>query len=68
MPRVAGQSSERTVAMASEIETASVEEPSVEEDVEAILRDVRAFLEDPVALLERAAALLSEREAESSTR
>lgn len=42
--------------MAPEIET--VEEPSVEEDVEATLREVRAFLDDPIALLERAAELL----------
>ena len=45
--------------MAPETDTASVEEPSVEEDIEATLRDVRAFLDDPVALLERALSLVT---------
>jgi len=45
--------------MAPKIETATTEDRSVEEDVEATLRDVRAFLNDPVALLERAVFLLS---------
>jgi len=47
--------------MAPKIETANVQEPSVEQDVEATLREVRAFLEDPVALLERALSLLTRR-------
>jgi hypothetical protein len=37
-----------------EIETQTVETPTVEEDIEAMLRDVRAFLDDPVALVEHA--------------
>jgi hypothetical protein len=47
--------------MAREIETANVEELSVDKEVEATLRDVRAFLDDPVAVLERALELVRER-------
>ncbi|HEV2033391.1 MAG TPA: hypothetical protein VGU71_04210 [Candidatus Dormibacteraeota bacterium] len=58
MRRVAGQSSREGQPMTPEIETASAEEPSVTQDVEATLRDVRAFLNDPVALIERALDVL----------
>lgn len=47
--------------MAPEIEPRAVQEPSVEEDVEATLREVRAFIDDPIALLDRALDLLRRR-------